>query len=226
MIKPVHDGDAKPLSAAELISNPSQPFRQADGRKLWDVSEENWVRTNFHNSMTWQLGDTQVYTERDESLMEKNTGDELLQRAMDAISSADFVGFYEDLPSDFLKLWRKEGGHGGWFAAEHRHWALVPLFYILALISLPRLQTLKYMAGLSTDEIDTLQQHNDLDLKLYEWARENYGRKMVLYQSFTGYFVGECWKAVVFSMVSIVLFRTAKKRGWIVKHSITKNHEA
>jgi len=111
------------------------------------------------------------------------TRDELLLRAKEAISSAEFLGFYETLPSDFWRLWTGTN----LYDPESRAWALPALFYVGSLFSIPRLRTLKYTAALGAEEVGVLEKYNDLDMELWEWAVRTYRKDLVMYSSYSDF---------------------------------------
>ncbi|CAE8615563.1 unnamed protein product [Polarella glacialis] len=114
------------------------------------------------NSMTWQLG--------------------VLAKAKQALEEAAFVGFYEALNVDFWAL--KESI----FPSVQLPRYIPAAFWLGTWLSLPRLRVLKFSARLSDDALDSIRQHLDLDLELYEWALKRFKPELVLYTSYRSFF--------------------------------------
>ena len=124
--------------------------------------------------MTWQLGDQQHHRRRDKHTVDaagRVGGERALARAKEALLAAEFVGFYETLDDDFWTLWRDSP-----IFSNVRHLSqLLPFaFWVGTLAGRPRLRVRKYTDQLSAADRDALQLHNDLDVRLFDWARARF----------------------------------------------------
>merc|ERR1712107_77724 len=132
-----------------------------------------WACTFTQDAMTWQLGDQQHCSERGNL-----SDEEVLARAKRTVKDAAFVGFYESLDTDFWRL--KQNVFPNVRLASY-----IPFtFWFGTLLSIPRLRVTKFSHKLSATEISILEEHNKLDIALYEWARQRFKPELVLYSSY------------------------------------------
>mmetsp|Transcript_38724 Transcript_38724/g.82374 ORF Transcript_38724/g.82374 Transcript_38724/m.82374 type:complete len:375 (+) Transcript_38724:98-1222(+) len=135
-----------------------------------------WACTFTHDAMTWQFGDQQHC-----SVRSNITADEVLANAKRTLLDADFVGFYETLDTDFWRLKREL------FPRPNVAFYLPLLFRFRSLLSLPRLRVMRFSQSQSKEDLEVIREANQLDLALYEWARERFRPNLVLYESYSGF---------------------------------------
>ncbi|CAE8620875.1 unnamed protein product [Polarella glacialis] len=128
--------------------------------------------------MTYQLGDRQQC-----QLRSSDDGQAVLQRAKDTLEKAAFVGFYETLDEDFWGLKERI------FPEVQVPYYIPFAFWVGAWLGLPRLRVLKYSANLSQEELDKISGFVNLDLQLYEWAKQGFKPGLTLHSSYASFFL-------------------------------------
>ena len=163
------------------VGNAGDYFR---GRVRGDVGPalrqrlEDYVVSYGRNTMTWQLGHHMHARHRNIS-----AADALAQaKAFLTSEEMAFVGFFDDMLRDFPRLARTVFPHarGSW---------LYSLFYQLgAVFGFPRMRTLKYAQHLSAGDRAAVEEANELDMELYDWARQHFGKQhLVMHESYAAF---------------------------------------
>ncbi|CAE8676537.1 unnamed protein product, partial [Polarella glacialis] len=130
------------------------------------------------NSMTYQLGDRQQC-----QLRSTDDGQAVLQRAKEALEKAAFVGFYETLDEDFWELKERI------FPEVKLPYYIPFAFWVGSWLGLPRLRVLKFSAHLSQKDLDRISGFVNLDLQLYEWAKQRFKPGLTLHRSYASFFL-------------------------------------
>lgn len=135
----------------------------------------------LENAMTWQLAGNLHSGHR---FLSPETA---LARAKARLREMAFIGFYEDLAVDFQALRRTVFPHVEvpWY---------FPAFFVLGTwVSLPRLRVRKYAARLSESERALVRPWLDLDLELYDFARQLAGKDFAMFDSYDAWVAAHWW---------------------------------
>jgi hypothetical protein len=139
-------------------------------------SDDPLLASYSRNAMTWQLGDCLHIGHR------RLSEAQALEKAKETLARIEFVGFYEDLSSDFGKLRRKI------FPQLRIHPFFPLVFQLGALMSLHRRRVRKYASMVGPAERAAITSANALYIELYAWARARAGRPNAMFDSYSEWF--------------------------------------
>lgn len=160
-----------PTCAEAAVSSyfSSPPRVRGDLPQRMQAHLSTYIERFAHNSMTWQLGYQMHASHR------RVPPRLALEMAKEFLFSMDYVFWHEDLLFDFPRMANSIFPHARGNLA-HR-----TIHSIGTVLGLPWMRTLKHLARLTDEERELVTAVDSLELELYEWARERFGRRLTLY---------------------------------------------
>lgn len=155
------------------------------------------------NAMTYQLGDHHhcagAMPKAPLSRIHPPENSEVLARAKRTLEEADFVGFYETLPTDFWEL------REHFFLNVQLPYYVPFFFWIATYLALPRLRVLKFSAQMTQEELWDIRGKLQLDLELWEWALQRFKPDLVLYPSYRSFYLAQLPGVLVVLLICFCL---------------------
>ena len=180
----------------DYYAPPGKPNVRTDVKQELQQRFRDYAVSYGHNTMTWQLGHhlhAQYRTVTDA---------EALAAAKTFLESMEYVGFFGDMFRDFPRL------KSAVFPHAQGSWMWVAAYELGALFGLPRMRTLKYFSHLSPEEKTAVAAANALDMELYEWAKQRFGKEhIVMHDSYATFALAFSPALLVGTAAIIILFQ-------------------
>merc|ERR1712129_120361 len=139
------------------------------------TSNNRYIQSYVNNSMTYQFAN-----HRDVEYRHGNLSDnELLSLAKEHLRSCDYVAFYETMFSDFYRMRYELFGNSLNVDAFTYY-----IYEIGILFAWFRMRTMKYSNALSVDELRNVENMNDLDMQLWDWALQEFDKDFIMFDSY------------------------------------------